>query len=233
MPQTDISQEAIRCYEKAMDSWGDSTIGQLDDDKKRNIAALLALAIKKAGCPFPLAESKLSLFMYSLGDAKEAVRYADLALQHDADSLTGQFVRVATSLDSLRVKKLGAGDFLADGGSLTGSVIASGIKSFFSIMGAGAAASTQVNCKGEILKLVEIYRRVCKTTTDVDEYIQMSQFLIAIGDGIKDIPFVGGRPNLFIEVVNAPITQLETNGREQDIEDVRLTAEGKSELFKP
>lgn len=233
MPVTNISQEAERLYEKAMDLWGDTVIGQLEDDKKRNIAALLALAIKKAGNPFPLAEAKLGLFLYFLGDKKDAIQHANLALQYDSDSFLGQFVRVLFTLENIRVRKLGLGDFFGGGGSLEGSVIVSGIKTFFSLAEAGGAAGTQKQCKEEILRLIEIYRRVCLVTTDVDEYLQMSQLLIVLGDIIKDIPIFGGRPNLFIEVVNSPIIQLEMGESEQEVEDMRLTAEGKSELFKP
>jgi hypothetical protein len=233
MEQYQVSQDAIKCYDKAMDMWGESTIGELDVDKKRDISAMLALAVKKAGAPFPLAESKLGLFLYMLGDTKEGVRHANLALQYDADSFTGQLVRVFYALDSLRVKKLGAGDFLADGGSIEGSVIASGIKAFFSIVGATTSASTQIACKNELIKLIDIYRRVCPAITDVDEFLHYSRLLVNLGDFIKDIPFTGGRPNLFIEVVKAPISQLQMGGRENDIDDIRLKAEGKSELFRP
>jgi len=230
----EVSPEAIRCYEKAMNLWGETAIGELDVDKKKDITAFLALAVKKAGVPYPLAESKLSLFLYMLGEVKDAVNHANKALEYDPNSFTGQLVRVFNALDSIRVKKLGAGDFLSGGGgSIEGAVVASVFKGFFSIIGATAAATTQTSGKKEIIRLVEIYRRVCPRTTDVDEFFHMSQLLINLGDFIKDIPFAGGRPNLFAEVVNAPISQLEISGRETDIDDILLRAEGKSELFKP
>lgn len=228
-----ISPDALKCYDKAMDLWGETTIGELDTDKKKDITAFLALAVKKAGVPYPLAESKLGLFLFMLGEVKDAINHANKALENDPDSFTGQLVRVFNALDSLQVKKLGAGDFLAKGGSIEGAVVASVFKGFFSIIGATAAATTQVTGKNEIIRLVEIYRRVCPRTTDVDEFLHMSQLLVNLGDFIKDIPFAGGRPNLFAEVVNAPISQLEISGRETDVDDIRLKAEGKSELFKP
>jgi len=228
-----ISPDALKCYDKAMNLWGEATFGELSDDKKKDVTAFLALAVKKAGVPYPLAEAKLGLVLYLTGDVKDALNHANKALGHDPDSFTGQLVRVLNALDSLRVKKLGAGDFLSGGGSIEGAVIASGIKTIFSLLGATTAASTQINGKNELGKLVEIYRRVCPKTNDVDEFLHMSQLLVNLGDFIKDVPFTGGKPNLFAEVVNAPISQLEMNGHEDDVDDIRLKAEGKSELFKP
>jgi len=233
MPQSGITPEAQRCYEKAHDLWGEATIGELDNGKKRDIAALLALAIKKAGTPFPRAEADLSLFLFFLDDTKEAQKHADAALRHDADSFMAQWVRVGNALNNLKVKKLNAGSFFADGGSIEGSVIASGIAAYFNLMGAVVASSTQTMCKKEIAKLVEIYHRACKKTSDVDEFVQMSDLLVSLGDFISDIPFAGGRPNLFSEVARAPIAHLDMAGREEDIQDMRLKAEGKAELFRP
>jgi tetratricopeptide (TPR) repeat protein len=229
-----IPEDAALCFDKAMNLWGEKTLNDLSDEEKRNIAALLALAIKKAGqIPFPSAESRLGLFLYMQGKAKEALEHANRALYFDNNAFTGQLVRVIYSLDQVKVVKLGAGDFLSGGGGFGEIIGGSIVKSIFSIGAASSASSSQNAAKRELISLIEIYRRIIKDTTDCGDYLYMSNILLSFGDLISDYPFAGGRPNLYIEVVNAPIHQLDMTEHEEDITNLRFQAEGKNELFRP
>lgn len=229
-----IPPEAEKVFTRAMEMWDETkSFGDLTDQEKSDIMAFLSLAIKKANGIYPVAQAKLSFFLYMEGKKKEAIAMADNALRYDQDAFTAQLVRVFNALDGLQVSKITPGSFFANGGGIEASVYASVFKTFGTLIGAGISAQTQKNCKNEIMLLIDIYRRICRTPIGGEDYIYYSNLMISIGDFIKDIPFAGGRPNLYLEVLNSPLNCVEIGEYEDGIDLLRMKAEGKADLFKP
>jgi hypothetical protein len=166
-------------------------------------------------------------------DQKQASTHAN-TLQQNPNDFRAQMVRIDAALKYLNIKKLGVDDFLTDeySGSTEVDLFLSALKGVSSLSKAAKAASTQKNYKNELLRLAQIFRNICQTNTDVDEFLYMAETMISLGDFIKDVPIASGRPNLYIEVVNALIEKLEMTGRESDIKAVQDKAESRLMLFK-
>jgi len=222
----------MRHFNRANDMWNYAEESKRDDNLRRDICAELALAIDKAGAPFPRAHAWLANYFFELGDGKNAWEHANIALRQNPNEFRAQLARILVAWGNVKtVDKFSARDIVW-GGGLT-NMIAGTLGSFTGFLVVNANAEmTQMNFKNELLRLAQIFISVCQTNTDVDEFIMMANTLIAAGDLIKDIPMPGGRPNLYIEIVNAPLNHLDKKGREQEIADVRRKAEGRSLLFK-
>jgi hypothetical protein len=63
MVSIQISPEAEKAYNKAMDIWDETkTLKELSAQEKSDITAFLSLAVKRANGAYPLAQGKLALF---------------------------------------------------------------------------------------------------------------------------------------------------------------------------
>ena len=229
---TEPSTEAIEHFNRAIDKWNNTEESKRDDNLRRDICAELALAIKKASAPLPRAHALLAMFLNDLGDDKNAAYHANIALQQNPDEFRAQLVRIDVALKGVKVTKVRGRDLIEFSGGFdnmywgtVGRLFGAGISSL-------SSRSTQASFKNEVVRLAQIFKNVCKTNTDVDEYLMMAQALIALGDFIKDVPMPGGRPNLYLEVLSAPTEQLDKVGQEEKILEVRRMAEGRSLLFK-
>jgi hypothetical protein len=231
--QSDPAPEAIEHFNRAIDMWNNAEESRRDDTLRNDVASELALALKKANAPFPRAYALLAMYLNDLGDDQRAEWHADRALQQNPNEFRAQLVRIDVALKGVKIAKVSAGDVIALGGRPQDAVGETLGRMTGAAIAKTRAGMSQANFKRELERLVQIYRNVCLSNDDVDEYLMMSEALIGLGDFIKDVPMPGGRPNLYVEVVNAPTNNLQITEREQGVTDVRRKAEGRSLLFRP
>ncbi len=229
-----ISSDAMECFNQAWDLWDKAEENKRDDKLRNDVAALLMLAIHKAGAPFPRAHSFLAIFLEDLHRESEAAQHANLALQQNPNEFRAQLVKIDLSLKGVKVMKVGARDFVPE---LNSGAMGFAFDLVFKGLFMGGTLvhtqATQSSFKNEIIKLIQIYTNVSNDNTDVDEYLYMAEMMIIFGDIIKDIPMPGGKPNIFAEIVKAPVDKLYFAGKEQEVKFIRNKAEGRSMLFKP
>jgi tetratricopeptide (TPR) repeat protein len=211
----------------------DINIGNLDAQVRYKISAFLALAIKRAKAPYPEAHGRLGFILYLEGDTDEALKHANIALEYDQNSFYAQVTRVAYAIDKILDYKIKIADVVGQGGNWETILTDTYFKGIFAIIKSVKAIPTHQFYKDELLKLTGIYRRTIPHTTNVNDFIEQSQWLMNFGDYIKFIPTFSSRPNLYLEIVKAPIKQLDMKDREEEVEELMILAEGKSELFKP
>jgi tetratricopeptide (TPR) repeat protein len=228
--EINISSDGIKYFNRAMDISNESA--ELDESKKSEILEYLALAIDKANSPFPHAEAYLGLFLYLWDQTEKALFHANRALLFDPDEFIGQDVRVLCMFEKMNIQENKRYEGLDKIDSIEAPPEHKAIASLVGLLGVvGLGASDRRALKMEIMKLIENYRKACKID-DIEGYIWNSIKLMHVGDLIKDIPFPGGRIDLFTEVVNAPISHLEMDGHDTEVEELRLKAERKSAALK-
>jgi hypothetical protein len=231
-PVTEIAPEAADLFQKTLSKWEHADETKNIEDLKKDIISWLATAIKKANAPFPGAHTQLALFLNDVGDDKNAYIHATIALRHNPNNFRAQLVRVDNFLRGVKIAKPGVPHFLeTKAGSLEANIALSVIKTAVTALLAADAALTQSAFRKELLRLVEIFRETCRTNNDVDEFLYMANSLILVGDIIKDMP-IGGKPNLFKEVADAPTNLLIMNGKEQVIMETCAKAEGRAIFLK-
>lgn len=225
------SAEAMEHFNRAMNIWGNTEESKWDDNLRRDVCSELALAVHKANAPFPRANAVLAIFFNELGDDNKADYYARTALHQNPNEFRAQVVRLDVSVKGVRIAKITPGHIIGQGRKFE-DVVAGTVGNIIGIgIAAGHAGITQSNFKNEVIKLVQIFRNVCQTNTDADEFLMMANGLISLGDFIKDMPMPGERPNLYAEVLNAPIDKLDKTNREEEIQEVLRRAEGRTLLF--
>jgi len=83
----------------------------------------------------------------------------------------------------------------------------------------------------ELEKMMAIFNDLCGTYTDVDEYLNIADFLIAVGDRMSKMPLADWRARLYEVVANTPTDKLNCQGRQQEVEEIRQRARIGSLLF--
>lgn len=179
----------------------------------------MALAVKKAGGPYPRAYGKLGLALLLTGDQKGAEQNIKTALEQDTNEIISRIARVIIVLNGHRAMNI------ASSSDISGMIIGP-------LISFGFAADSHGKIRQQIRGLVEAWRHLTKNENDVEEWLAVANFLIIIGDHIGEIQMIGGRPNLYIEVVNAPWDRLDKTNHEKEISDIRRKAEGRALLFK-
>lgn len=199
-----LRREALECFNQAWDLWEGSQKNQQSATLKRRMIDLLLQAIRKAGAPFPRAHSWIALFLEELGDEKQAMEHASFALLQNPNEFRAQMVKVDCALKGARFKPQDSVNPVSPQGSL----------------------------RFELLRLIQIFRNNCQANPDADEFLYMADMLILYGNFIEKIPLSGGRPNLYAEIIHAPIDSLIPCEREADIQEVRAKAENLAARFK-
>lgn len=234
MSLNEMPEEAKKFYTKALDIWPNGKkFNELGEDTVREMKGYLALAIKKAGGPYLDAEEAISEILMMNGEIEDALTHANLAINYDPFSFSGQYVRVCVYLSNVRERKLGFNDFIDLSGGAIDNIISSYTRTIFSLVGAGKARKTQIDLHKELLTLISIYRNNCMTMTDPITFVDYSNKMMLVARMIEDVKIPSGRPNLYQEIVNAPIKLLKKDGHEKEVEEILAKAEGQSELFKP
>ncbi len=221
------TQDAIDHYQRAR-TLEKQNKGEMKITLIKDILSELALAIKKADAPFPEAQAMGARFFFKIEDWRNAEYNANIALQQDHNQFYAQQVKIDLAWNSI-VEKVQKGTNSVN--SSSGLILTLLISS----VGMSRVNSALTDMKNEVVKLVDIFRRICETGVESNEYLRMSVVLIEWGDIFQDIPsFPSGRPNLYAEVVNIPMEKInKMEGMDQQVSEIRRKAEGRSLIFKP
>ena len=187
-----ISDIAMEHFNRAIDMWNNADESKLDDNLRRDVCAELALAINKAGAPFPRAHALLAMFFNDLGDDVSAGHHANKALQQNPNEFRAQFVRIDVVLKNVRIAKVKTGEVIEWSGNIENMIFGTLGKAIAAGVISSQAGRTQTDFKNEVIKLVKIFRNVNRTNTDIEEFVMMANLLIGVGDFIKDLPMPGG-----------------------------------------
>lgn len=236
------SQEALQHYDRAIE-----LLNKIDKNEnivmKLDVASELALAIQTAGSPFARAHANLAMILNDLGKDRTAEWHANRALQINANEFRAQLVKIDLALTGVRVVKLRATDFVHGEGSnkanlgdavtdmVFGSVFGTIGKTTGSLFAAASASSSQNKFKDETKRLITIFKNLCVSLSDQDEYLYMTDVLIGLGDLIfNEDSLKDTRNNLYQVAATVSAPNLNQTGREQEIQDLKRRAKGRFAL---
>lgn len=243
----EIPANAVETWKKATDEWRNALQGEEPDVLFwGHIASLLTLAVTYAGSThFPRAHAHLAIALLSLGRDVDAEREANLALEQDPSEFRAQQVKVVLALNRelLREERLSSLlPFLDRKGARLGDRVSAKRngngkpKNLKPIKDANQVRPDSLAIKSslvdEVEKMIALFRNLCDAQTDVDEYLNVADFLIMIADGMKDMPLADWRARLYNVVAHTPTNKLDGQGREQEIESVRQRARLGTLLFE-
>lgn len=229
-----IQPEAEKYYRKAIEIWNNQDDHNISEKERNDIGSYLALAIKKAGGIYPLAQSRLSFLMLSAGKLKEASNLAEKTLLQDPNSFIAQYVLVLIQIGNIGDGKLSLKSFVPkDWNSAVGFAIDFALRFYATLFSFGVDRVSYKNLTDKLNRLIQIYRFICTNKVDENEYITYSQSLIQLGDGFSEqkVKLPGGTPNLFNEVISIPLSNIFIINHENEITEIREMAEGRAELF--
>jgi hypothetical protein len=243
----DPPANALETWKKATDEWRNALTGDEPDVLFwGHIASLLTLAVTYAGSThFPRAHAHLALALLSLGKDAEAEREANIALEQDPGEFRAHQVRVVLALNKelLREERLlGRIPFIQRRGERTGGQALNNFKrtSKYTKIDPTVDAnnfnperlSPQSNLVAELERIVVVFRSLCDGQTDVDEYLNLADFLIMVGDGMRKLPLGDWRARLYSIVANTPTDKLDYGEKDQEVEALKQRARLGSLLFE-
>ena len=243
----DVPANAVEIWKKATDEWRNALKGDEPDVLFwGHIASLLTLAVTYAGSThFPRAHAHLAIALLSLGRDVEAEREANLALEQNPSEFRAQQVRVVLALNREWLREERESSllpFLHRRGERLGDNLRAGQKGKLKYKGLKSSAdpgnvrseslAIKSSLATELELMVTLFRNLSDAYTDVDEYLNVADFLITVGDGMRDMPLTDWRARLYSIVANTPTDKLDGQGREEEIEAVRQRARLGSLLFE-
>ena len=214
---SDLPADAYELWQTATGKW-QSALAMREPDVILwgHIASLLMLAVSYAGStPFPRAHAHLAIALLTLGMDAGAAREADIALAQNPVEFRAQQVRVALALSGGRestgpqrilnfaaYQHPEAGDDACD-----------------ALSDDGEPAPTY-DLAEELERLITLFRDFCEVNTSVDEYLNVADFLILMGDEIEELSLANLRAELYRAVAHTPADRLDCQGREHEVADV-------------
>ena len=238
---------ALETWKKATDEWRNALTGDEPDVLFwGHIASLLTLAVTYAGSThFPRAHAHLAIALLSLGKDAEAEREANIALDQDPSEFRAVQVRVVLTLNRelMREERLSSLiPFIHRRGERPGGQSLTRVKRSAKYTKVDPTIDAnnfnperltpQSSLVAELERIVALFRTLCDAQTDVDEYLNLADFLIMVGDGMRKMPLEDWRARLYSIVANTPIEKLDCRGREQEVEAVLQRARLGSLLFE-
>jgi hypothetical protein len=209
--------DAYELWKTATDKWQSAlTMREPDVILWGHIASLLMLAVSYAGsAPFPRAHAHLAIALLTLGMDAGAAREADIALAQNPVEFRAQQVRVALALSNGREstephRVLDFASFQHQ--EARDDACAAPIDA-----GESAPAYALVD---ELERLIVLFKDFCEVNTSVDEYLNVADFLILMGDEIEEMPLADLRAELYRAVAHTPADRLDYRGREHEVADV-------------
>jgi hypothetical protein len=232
---SDLPDEAWQLWEQATAEWKDALKeGEPDTTLWGHIASLLSLAVSYAGsAPFPRAHSHLAIALLTLGMDEEADREATIALEQDGDEFRAQQVKVALALsgrtgdradDSVndvsrlpRKPDLGDDPFLEELGVDDPWDSSSGTDS--------PRDEPRPDLVPEIERMLAIFRRIVETQSSVDEYLNVADFMVLLGDTLEQRVLDELRAEMYGAVAQAPLDNVDYAGREHEVAELMRRAQ--------
>ena len=213
---TDKWQSALRMREPDVILWG-------------HIASLLMLAVSYAGStPFPRAHAHLAIALLTLGMDAGAAREADIALAQNPIEFRAQQVRVALALsngkESTQHRLLDFASFQHQAMGNTGDNAGDAEHATRALIDADDVAAGEsapvYDLVEELERIIAIFKEFCEINTSVDEYLNVADFLILMGDEIEEMPLADLRAELYSAVAHTPTKLHDYQARERDVADV-------------
>jgi hypothetical protein len=240
----EIPAPAYELWKNATDEWKKALkAGEPDILLWGHLESLLSLAISYAGStPFPRAHAHLAIILLTLGIDAGAEREANIALGQNPNEFRAQQVRIALALNGELTQEQPQScspAFLYAGTGNSGDAVSSepyesmetGNLSVVEADGGQFENSTVPTLVTEIERMLVIFRNFCDTNTDVDEYLNIADFLILSSDQIQNIP-LELRAELCSAVAYTPTDMLNSEGREREVVAVLQRARRELLAFK-
>jgi hypothetical protein len=221
-----LTKEVVERYKHVEDMMAEATDEEISSPRfLQNLAGELLLIIKEAGGVYPEAHGRLSQVFLSLNDKKRAQQEYQIALQQDPYAIGAWKTRLLIALEPYAGHtEFKRGErFVPTTDGVVGAIGRSLVNERYE-----AAVIKEFN------KLLDTYRQLVSQTTDAPVWITMSEFIIQMADYLHENKLVwhtGSWPNLYTDVANAPWSKVEGQGYDNDIADIRQTAEGRLLLY--
>jgi hypothetical protein len=231
----EIPEQAVELWRNATDEWKKAL--RADDGDVQlwgHIESLLSLALTYAGStPFPRAHAHLAIVLLTLGMDDGAEREANIALMQDPNEFRAQQVRIALAMNGELVQEEpcssspafeypGAENLDAISGELEQEMQGANLRLVCAEENEfdGSPRTILVT---EIERMLTLFRNFCDANTDIDEYLNIAEFLTLSSDQIKELP-VELRSELYSAVAYTPTDKLNCLGRGREVVAVRETA---------
>ena len=232
----EIPEQAVELWRNATVEWKKALrANDADIQQWGHIESLLSLALTYAGStPFPRAHAHLAIVLLTLGMDDGAEREANIALMQDPNEYRAQQVRIALAMNGQLVQLepgSGAPAFAFSGAENFGDAASSELAE--SAPGANLrlvqAEESQpddpapTSLVTEIERMLTLFRNFCDANTDIDEYLNIAEFLILSSDQIKELP-IELRSELYSAAAYTPTDKLNCQGRGREVVAVRERA---------
>lgn len=239
-PIVEVPPQAVEMWKNATDEWKNALkTGEPDILLWGHIESLLSLAISYAGStPFSRAHAHLAIVLLTLGMDAGAEREANIALEQDPNEFRAQQVRVALALNgeltqeppqlcSLASRQPDAGDAGNAGFTELEESSERGNLRLIEADSLEFEGSPTPTWVIEIQRMLTIFRNFCDTNTDVEEYLNIAEFLILLSNQIQGLP-LDLSAELYSAVAYTPTDKLNCQGREHEV--VAVLQKARSEL---
>ncbi len=224
---SDLPEDAYELWKTATDKW-QSALRMRDPDVILwgHIASLLMLAVSYAGStPFPRAHAHLAIALLTLGMDAGAAREADIALTQNSIEFRAQQVKVALALSSGKEappehRVLDFASFQHPAVENTGNAEHATCTLIDADDVAAGESAPVYDLEDELERSIALFKDFCEINTNVDEYLNVADFLILMGDEIEEMPLEDLRIELYRAVAYTPTNLLDFGGREHEVADV-------------
>ncbi len=215
-----LPRDSIQLWRTATYEWKNALRSdEVDVGLWGHIASLLSLAITYAGStPFPRAHAHLAIALLTLGLDAGAEREANIALEQNPLEFRAQQVKAALALSDAEVQQAGLSKVLPFRGNRENPQ-ATAIPEQGNGM-EGEVRLTPLDLVAEVEQTLSMFQAFCDANTDVEEYLNIADFLILLGDQLKDESLAGLRRDLYKLVAYTPTDKLDCRGRERQVVDI-------------
>lgn len=233
----DIMRQALTLWQKA---------GQNPTERQYNdFVSLTQLAIKRAGEPVAGYHSILAQVHFDVDNFPAAWEEADKTLAIDENDFKAQLIKtyIAFGLygeiqEDAQRKKRGIWGGVQDvinasrqGVRGTRAAGQAGARIGDALGSAFAPGQAKKSLLREVDALIAIYERRCMTEIECDDYVDFSEKLIGLADGLREYGITLNRgANLYDVVARAPITNVicESDEQRQEVRTTQFIAQGRT-----
>ncbi len=171
----------------------------------RDAISLLSLAISKAGIPFPPGHALKAILYLDIEEYEAAWNEANQALKLDPNQFRAQYVKTRIAGGSVQVADTNLIGRLVKVFGKYGSVR----ESYETGYQLSVEHTSQRRFKREVIKLLEIFQRLCAEPLKASEYLCYTEMMIELADVIiqNRIP-LNRRANIYSCVASTPVNNL-------------------------
>lgn len=235
----DIMRQALTLWQKA----GDNP----SEREYYDFVSLAQLAIQRAGEPVSAYHSILAQVHFDVDNFSAAWEEAEKTLEIDDNDFKAQLIKVfiafglyADIQEDTQRKKQGIWGAVKDVVSASkqgvrGTLAAgrAGARIGDALGSAFAPGQAKKSLLQEVERLIGIFEWLCSNEITAGEFVEFSQRLIKLGDGMKENRIVLGQGRtLYGAVANAPIDKVsyESDEQKQNVRTTQLIAQGRMSL---